>query len=67
MLKIRRHKYLKDLIIVIFVGICTLPFYVIKMDILSLFHHFYQFKLLFLSKKYMPKSKHFLHTIKRNR
>jgi len=39
-LQIRRHEYSKDfniVILVIFVGICTLPFYAINMDVLSLF------------------------------
>jgi len=39
-LQIRRHEYSGDfniVILVIFVGICTLPFYVINMDVVSLF------------------------------
>ncbi|AES63810.1 transmembrane protein, putative [Medicago truncatula] len=37
MLQIRRHGYSGDLNIVICVGICTLPFYAINMDVVSLF------------------------------
>jgi len=36
----RRHDYFGDMnivILVVFVGICTLPFYVINMDAVSLF------------------------------
>jgi len=36
-LQIRRHDYSGDLNIVICVGICTLPFYAINMDDVSLF------------------------------
>jgi len=39
-LQIRKHEYFRDLnivILVIFVGICTLPFYAINMDVVSLF------------------------------
>jgi len=39
-LQIRRHEYSGDLdivILVIFVGICTLLFYAINMDVVSLF------------------------------
>ncbi|AES94013.1 transmembrane protein, putative [Medicago truncatula] len=39
-LQIRRHEYSGDLnivILVIFVGICILPFYAINMDVVSLF------------------------------
>jgi len=36
-LQIRRHGYSGDLNIVICVGICTLPFYAINMDVVSLF------------------------------
>jgi len=39
-LQIRRHEYFGDMnivILVIFVGICTLPFYAINMDVVSLF------------------------------
>jgi len=39
-LQIRRHEYSGDInivILVIFVGICTLPFYAINMDVVSLF------------------------------
>ena len=36
-LQIRRHAYSGDLNIVICVGFCTLPFYVINMDVVSLF------------------------------
>ena len=39
-LQIRRHEYFGDLnivILVIFVGICTLPFYAINMDAVNLF------------------------------
>jgi len=40
MLQIRRHEYFGDMnivILLIFVGICTLPFYAINMDVVSLF------------------------------
>jgi len=36
-LQIRRHDYSGDLNIVICVGICTLPFYAINMNVVSLF------------------------------
>jgi len=36
-LQIRRHEYSGDLNIVIFLGIVTLSFYVINMDVVSLF------------------------------
>jgi len=36
-LQIRRHDYFGDFNIVIFVGLCTLPFYAINMDDVSLF------------------------------
>jgi hypothetical protein len=36
-LQIRKHGYSGDLNIVICVGICTLPFYAINMDAVSLF------------------------------
>ncbi|AES80273.1 transmembrane protein, putative [Medicago truncatula] len=36
-LQIRRHGYSGYLNIVIFVGLCTLPFYAINMDVVSLF------------------------------
>ncbi|AES61589.1 transmembrane protein, putative [Medicago truncatula] len=36
-LQIQRHGYSGDLKIVICVGICTLPFYAINMDVVSLF------------------------------
>jgi len=36
-LQIRRHEYSGDINIVIFVGIGTLPFYAINMDVVSLF------------------------------
>jgi len=36
-LQIWRHKYSKDLNIVVFVGIYTLSFYAINMDVVSLF------------------------------
>jgi len=36
-LQIRRHGYSRDLNIVICVGICTLPFYAINMDDVSMF------------------------------
>jgi len=36
-LQIQKHEYSGDLDIVIFVGICTLPFYAINMDVVSLF------------------------------
>jgi len=36
-LQIRRHGYSGDFNIVIFVGLCTLPFYAINMDVVSLF------------------------------
>jgi len=35
--QIRRHGYFGDLNIVICVGICTLPFYAINMNVVSLF------------------------------
>jgi len=37
MLHIRIHEYFEDLNIAIFVDIDTLPFYVINMDVVSLF------------------------------
>ncbi|AES67114.1 transmembrane protein, putative [Medicago truncatula] len=36
-LQIRKHGYSRDLNIVICVGICTLPFYAINMDVVNLF------------------------------
>jgi len=36
-LQIRRHEYFGDMNIIIFVGICTLPFYANNMDAVSLF------------------------------
>ncbi|AES63570.1 transmembrane protein, putative [Medicago truncatula] len=36
-LQIRRHGYSGDFNIVIFVGLCTLQFYAINMDVVSLF------------------------------
>jgi len=36
-LQIRRHEYFGDINIVIFVGIDTLPFYAINIDVVSLF------------------------------
>jgi len=36
-LQIRKHEYFGDLNIVMFVGIGTMPFYAINMDVVSLF------------------------------
>jgi len=36
-LQIQRHEYFRDFNIVIFIGIFTLPFYAINMDVVSLF------------------------------
>ena len=47
MLQIRRHDYSGDFNIVIFVGICNLPFYAINTDTVSLFA---DLSLLFLAK-----------------
>ena len=48
-LQIQKHDYSGDFNIVIFVGLCTLPFYAINMDVVSLFTYS---SLLFLANLY---------------